>query len=168
MDFLDSDVSEEEKTPQVDRSSTAVSNAQEKNGVSIDKTETRTQEETSVFTDQSQSQSQENHSQLEENPSSINNYQSIAQSEEESSSQNGVEDPTADQEVTNPEVTKVSHMDIGGNKTGSITKSEDFSNSVVPSFRTRKRYKLVFPRELLHNDLVYFILLFIENFIAFM
>ena len=141
LDFLDSDVSEEEKTPQVDRSSTAVSNAQEKNGLSIDKTETRTQEETSVFTDQSQSQ--EKHSQLEGNPSSINNYQSIAQSEEESSSQNGVEDTTPDQEVTNPEVTKVSHMDIGGNKTGSITKSEDFSNSVVPSFRTRKRYTWV-------------------------
>ena len=55
LDFLDSDVSEEEKTPQVDRSSTAVSYTQEKKGLSIDKTETRTQEETSMFTDQSQS-----------------------------------------------------------------------------------------------------------------
>lgn len=53
--FLDSDVSQEENTPQVDTSSTAVSNTQEKKGLSIDKTETRTQEETSMFTDQSQS-----------------------------------------------------------------------------------------------------------------
>ena len=70
-----------------------------------------------------QTQSQENHSQLEGNPSSKNYYQSIGQTEEESSSQNGVKNPTPDQEVTNPEVTKVTHMDIGGIKTGSITKS---------------------------------------------
>ncbi|XP_061182330.1 ankyrin repeat domain-containing protein 36A-like [Saccostrea echinata] len=76
--------------------------------------------------------SHENISEGEPTPKS--NMQSMVRSIVEIPTENRIEAPTTVQEIT-----KASHMDIGGNKTGSITKSEDLTNSVVPSFRTRKR-----------------------------
>ncbi|XP_052686658.1 centromere protein C-like [Crassostrea angulata] len=112
--------SEDEKTPKADKSSyTASSNSPDNDQIN-GKTPTQSYEETGEFTAGTATHSQGSPSQAE----------------------SGGQTPTQgriEEHATDPEITKASHMDIGGNKTGSITKSEDFTNSVVPSFRTRKR-----------------------------
>lgn len=122
--FLESLGSEDEKTPKADKSSyTASSNCPDNADQTNEKTPTQSYEETGEFTTGTATHSQGSPSQ--------------AGSGGQTSTQRKMGGHATDSEIT-----KASHMDIGGNKTGSITKSEDFSNSVVPSFRTRKRYEL--------------------------
>lgn len=119
--FLESIGSEDEKTPKADKSSYTASSNSPDNDQTNGKTPTQSYEETGEFTAGTATHSQGRPSQAE----------------------SGGQTPTQgriEELATDPEITKASHMDIGGNKTGSITKSEDFTNSVVPSFRTRKRF----------------------------
>uniref|UniRef100_A0A8W8NHR5 Mif2/CENP-C cupin domain-containing protein n=1 Tax=Magallana gigas TaxID=29159 RepID=A0A8W8NHR5_MAGGI len=112
--------SEDEKTPKADKSSYTASSNSPDNDQTNEKTPTQSYEETGEFTAGTATHSQGSPSQ--------------AGSGGQTPTQGRIEG-----HATDPEITKASHMDIGGNKTGSITKSEDFTNSVVPSFRTRKR-----------------------------
>ncbi|XP_062578493.1 centromere protein C-like [Saccostrea cucullata] len=95
---------------------------------------TQSQERTGSITSTRSHTLQSHENISEEEPTPKSKSQFVGRSISEMPTQDGIE-----ASITVQEITKASHMDIGGNKTGSITKSENLTNSVVPSFRTRKR-----------------------------